>query len=576
MATGVRMNLTRTDSPPQGAGADVDPRDAWAAHRLECDRHEPSDVDFCSEAYRPIWRRLASLPIEERQRENGAWLKTQSPDFAKAFEAAMMDHDPEGPPPPPIEADRNGESGEPWPPLRLNEAPKAAPFPMGVFPPPLARFGLECAESMRAPVDFVGLSMLTVAGTAIGQSINIQPKEDWLEAPLLYSIIVAKPGRAKSPAIRAVEQPLAEIDKRLRMESKEARERREDGAPEPPQHRAIVRDITRESLAIVLSDNPRGVLCSPDEATAWIGSFDQYKGKGTDRQFWLSNYSGASLSVDRKGGRESTYVSHPFCAVIGGIQPDLLDTMRNDRGRDDGFLDRIVFAYPDKFPPTEWTEAEISREAKGDWANAIDRLHSTPMRIVDSHLRPRVAALTPEAKGRFIEWFNEQGRLMDDPESRAGAMSKAHARCARLALILSRLRLACDPTQALYGDEDALPVSLEDVEGAIRLTAYFASHLERVAHRMNGGSGNPAAKAIVEWIRERGLTTFTESDATQARRRIGRERLAGALDHLAEKGAIRALETAPPSAKGGRPRSPSYEVNPALLDTENPRNPINP
>ena len=483
---------------------------------------------------------------------------------------------PKAHPRPPIEADRSGEAGEAWPPLRLKEAPKAAPFPVGVFPPSLARFCREVAESTLAPLDFVGLPMLTVAGAAIGQSVNLEAKREWPESPLLYSIIVAEPGRAKTPAIRAVERPLKEIDKRLRMESREARERREDGAPEPPQRKAIVRDITRESLAIVLSENPRGVLCSPDEATAWIGSFDQYKAKGTDRQFWLSIYTGGALSVDRKGGREGVFVADPFCAVLGGIQPDLLATMRDDRGRDDGFLDRIVFAFPDEFPRRQWTEREISQEAERDWASAIDRLYSAPMRIVDNHHRPHVAEFEPSAKARFIEWFNEQDRLMeDDPESRAGAMSKAQGRCVRLALILSRLRLACDPTQRLWDDGGAPPVSLEDVEGAIRLSAYFANHLERVAPRMIGDGGGKAVRSIVGWIRDGRLTTFTESNLAQARRSIDSEALAKALAHLVKENAIRPLEDSPRSPKGGRPRSPSYAVNPSLLvprNSENPRN----
>ena len=117
-------------------------------------------------------------------------------------------------------------------------------------------------------------------------------------------------------------KPLTEIDRRLREESRSdrARGRRRKKAhakddsnpppgPEPPQLRAIVKDITRESLVIILADNPRGVLCDPDEASGWVASFNEYKGKGgSDRQFWLSVWGSAPVSVDRKGGRESTYV----------------------------------------------------------------------------------------------------------------------------------------------------------------------------------------------------------------------------------------------------------------------------
>ena len=57
------------------------------------------------------------------------------------------------------------------------------------------------AEATLAPVDFVGASMLATAGAAIGQSVNIQVKRGWNEPPLLFGIIVAPPGKTKSPVV---------------------------------------------------------------------------------------------------------------------------------------------------------------------------------------------------------------------------------------------------------------------------------------------------------------------------------------------------------------------------------------
>ena len=298
-----------------------------------------------------------------------------------------------------LEANRNGrhESGKsgvptgppPWPPLRFSEPPRALPFPVDVFPMALQDYCRELAEATLAPLDFVGLSMLVTAGAAIGQSLNIRVKREWNESPLLFGIIVAQPGKTKSPVVRAVVKPLTEIDRRLREETRSAREqwgeakkahdKKPDSnpppGPEPPQLRAIVKDITRESLVIILADNPRGVLCDPDEASGWVASFNEYKGKGgSDRQFWLSVWGSAPVSVDRKGGRESTYVPFPFVSVLGGLPPDMLTSLRDERGRNDGFLDRIIFSYPDSFPPQRWTERELSLEAESDWSEAIGRL----------------------------------------------------------------------------------------------------------------------------------------------------------------------------------------------------------
>ncbi len=551
------------------------PLDAWVLARLSCGQSVNGELADVSEPFKGIADHLNGLPLADRQSPWNGFLASR-PD-QEAVIRAVADQDPEGPAPP---LSASVTAVDSWEPLRLREPPKAMSFPVDVFPLGLEKYCRNVAESTLCPVDFVGAAMLATAGAAIGQSVNLQVKWGWTEAPLLYLVVVAAPGKAKTPAIRAATRPLAKINERLREESRLARERweeakkahaRDDAAPppgpEPPQLRAIVKDITRESLCLVLADNPRGVLCSPDEATAWVGSFNQYRSGGTDEQFWLSVYSGDPVSVDRKGGRESTYVPHPFCAVLGGIQPDLLASLRDDRGRDNGFLDRIVFSFPDEFPDRQWTDQEVSPEAERDWSEAIDRLYAVSMRVVDDHPRPWLAKFTPEARARFVSWFNRNGREMGEPESRAGAMSKAEGRLARLALILSRLRLACDPCQVLQDADGVPPVSLADVEGAVRLTEYFANHLEGAAHRMTRGTGSADALLLAEWAKRNKLPLFREAEARETLRRFrdDPETLAAAIRLLTNSGVIRPKPETAISGKAGRKPSPAYEVHPDLL-----------
>jgi len=483
-----------------------------------------------------------------------------------------------------------------WPPLRFSEPPRALPFPVDVFPLPLQRFCHELAEATLAPLDFVGLSMLVTTGAAIGQSLNILVKKGWPESPLLFGIIVAQPGKTKSPVVRAVVKPLTEIDRRLREESRLAREQWQEAkkahdkkpdsnpppGPEPPQLRAIVKDITRESLVIILADNPRGVLCDPDEASGWVASFNEYKGKGgSDRQFWLSVWGSAPVSVDRKGGRESTYVPFPFVSVLGGLPPDMLTSLRDERGRNDGFLDRIIFSYPDSFPPQRWTERELSPEAESDWSEAIGRLYALAMRSeADRPPRPHLVTFTPEAKPVWIDWFNDHAAEMEDPGfsgRHAGVWSKLRAHAARFALILSRLRLACDPCPPTIGKagiivrDSALstepPVNAADVLGAIKLVDYFKSHLTRIGHQMTAGIGNADAKALVDWIKRHRKTMFRVAEVRADLRRFRDEPadLATAVDALKAVGAIRPRPEPPEPGKTGPKPSPAYDVHPDLL-----------
>ena len=185
---------------------------------------------------------------------------------------------------------------EPWPELFLSEGPEAVPFPVEVFPEALKRFCLGAARVTLTPPDIVGASMLAVASAAIGQSVQLSLKRTWKESTLLYVLIVADPGRKKSPASTLVIAPLMKIDAQLRNQCREEqaiwdadrKDKNKETRTPPLQRCAIVKDITRETLVAILADNPRGVLVDPDEATSWVASFNEYKAKGSDRQFWLS------------------------------------------------------------------------------------------------------------------------------------------------------------------------------------------------------------------------------------------------------------------------------------------------
>ncbi len=288
----------------------------------------------------------------------------------------------------------NGDDGDtsrnqkPWKsrPLGIPDV-KAGPFPIEVFPEPIQRLMVELAATMTVPIDYVGVSVLVVAASAIGQSVNIRLKSTWTEAPQFYVALVGPKGVKKSPPLKWLIRPLAEID----CEHQEVYQRlletweKEDPkirSSKPTCKRLLVQDITTESLTVIHAENPRGLLAYRDELTAWVRSFNQYKGKGGDRQYFLSNASGAPIQCDRKGGRERLTISHPLINVCGGLVPSNLATLAQDDldGRakseqsDDGFLDRLVFGFPDVFPPQVWTELEISSESENLWF----RSHQAP------------------------------------------------------------------------------------------------------------------------------------------------------------------------------------------------------
>ena len=95
--------------------------------------------------------------------------------------------------------------------------------------------------------------------------------------------------------------------------------RARDAAAKPQRpilSRFVVKDITIEALISRLQENPRGLLYYRDEGTAWILSMNQYRdrGRGADKEFWLSAWAGDEVKVDRK--KDTSRSSPPLYKAV--------------------------------------------------------------------------------------------------------------------------------------------------------------------------------------------------------------------------------------------------------------------
>lgn len=377
------------------------------------------------------------------------------------------------------------------PPIPFTSAPVVEPFPTRVFPPALKRFAEEAALAVGCPCDYVGLPMLVLAGAAVGSSRALEVKAKWVQRPLLYGAVVGHPGTAKTPAIDLAAGPVYGRQQRLRsaydqeMEKyqedlaayKEAK-RQKKGDPdaaepekplEPVLPRVFVDDATCEALAPVLLKNPRGVVMIRDELAAWVNSINQYKGgKGADRQFWLKNWSGVPAAVDRKQCPVPIIIPHPFVSVVGGIQPDMLAALRDEKNRSDGFLDRILFSFPEPGPVPDWTWAEVPEETLGPWAEALERLAALPMRRGADGPCPEFIRLSLDARPgwqELMDGITAETNAEGFPAFLAGPWSKLRVYAARLALVLHLLRW-------VSGQGEDKPVGAESIGLAGVLTDY--------------------------------------------------------------------------------------------------------
>jgi hypothetical protein len=494
-------------------------------------------------------------------------------------------------------ASRNGKADPEWEsPIRLCEQPVAEPFPVEVFPVPIARFSREAAQAVGVPLDFVGLPILALAGGAIGASRALEIKAQWIQRPLLYVGVVGSPGDGKTPALDLVAKPIYKAQQRLKVEydaamehyekdheefnraKKDAKNNQDATVPAEPEkptlHRIMVNDATVESLAPILSKNSRGVVMIRDELAAWVTSANQYKGgRGSDRQFWLSNWAGVPATIDRaKHQAGPIIIPHPFVSVVGGVQPDLLATLRDEKGRADGFLDRILFGFPDGRPAPEWTWEELPEGTLSPWNEAITELLRLNQQPGTHGPKPELLRLTNEARKHWAELINgvvREQNQRDFPAMLRGPWAKLKVYAARLALIVHLLRW-------VSGETDEKHVEAESVIRAESLIRYFQSHARKVFATIGADPEVEDAKRVLEWIERERPAEFKRYEVfgdVKGPRFPLIEHLDPPLDRLAKHRYVRQREMQKPPR--GRPPDPVFEVNP-LAYRNHPVNPKNP
>jgi hypothetical protein len=464
---------------------------------------------------------------------------------------------------------------EAWgPPAPLGGFPHPAPFPVGVLPGQLQVFVTEIAEALNCPADFAAVPLLVVAGGAIGNSrrLAIGDGESHTQSACLYGAVVGDPGSGKSPAQEKVAAPLEAAERRRFLAWKDQLdiwEQEGEGGKKPRPGRLLLDDTTTEKMTELLSQNERGLLMVRDELAALVLGLNQYKqGKGADRQVYLKLWAHATIRMDRKSNPDGAPITahRPFLAIVGGIQPGVVDRLRGEAHRglpppDDGFLDRFLISYPNELPAAKESWRAVSAQAAADWSNTVEGLLGIRMELEKDGPRPWILKLDEGGRGaweRFTEEHAAELNTEDFPAHLRGAWSKLRGYCGRLALILSELHRVCD------GRAGDFPVGEAAVRGAAELVAYFKSHRRKLAVAMDGDPRVADARRLLRWLaRNPKVGDFTRRDAYQALR--GHFKRPDALDSplrlLCDHGHLRAATPARQAGARG-PNPERFEVNP--------------
>lgn len=361
-------------------------------------------------------------------------------------------------------------------------------FPVTVYPDLIQQFIEAANKGLNFPQDYLGASILFAVSAATGNSIRAEVMPGWHESAVLYLAIVGNPGTSKSHPLSFALKPIeetdkanfekykkqkAEYDENITLSKKERAEKGLTSYPtKPVWEQTIVSDATPEALAETHKHNQKGVSVVMDELVAWVKNFDRYN-KGSEQEFFLSAWSGKAVRINRKTS-EPTYLPLPFISICGTIQPSVLDEMLKNR-TGNGFIDRILFTFPDQIIKKPWSKG-IDPQWPVFWCNILTRIMDLPFKIDDKgNPQPRILKFTPDAMRRLKQWqvnlSHEINRAKD--EALIGILAKIEVYAIRFSLCLEVLKYGTtgNPLES---------ISLESVNGAIRLSEYFKENALKV------------------------------------------------------------------------------------------------
>ena len=366
-------------------------------------------------------------------------------------------------------------------------------FPLEVFPEDIKKYILACNKTLNSSIDYMGCSFLFLLSVMVGNSFCVEVKSGWREFANLWIVLVGKAGIGKTPSINNMTFPLMkqntkEIKKYIKqmekyefysnLSKKEKEMHEEVFAPSKTQF--IANDVTLEALVELHGENPMGVGVLRDELAGWFKDMNKYN-QGSDIEHWLSSWSGKEINMNRRSVK-SSFVDRAFIPVLGGIQPDIMDTMYTSENKDNGFIDRMLFSFP-KLKVEPYNMDEMDDKYIKWYEEFILSFYATIKKTViydkEGLIIPRTSKLTNDSRDLWVNIFNEiTGSQNSDTENEymKSMLPKQKSYIPRFALLLQVLNSFSDKKQETTTDF----ISVESMQGAKKLSDYFISMSKKI------------------------------------------------------------------------------------------------
>ncbi len=448
----------------------------------------------------------------------------------------------------------------------------AEPFPIDLFPTPVADMIRSIAESRSVDPSVPSACAIAAIASAVGLSrVAYDDYADWEEILVVWVALVSRSGTRKTIVqddllaphnarqLRFVQEYEA-ARKRYDQDCENWKQRQKKNKPpeaepkpeEPTLKHVYTTDTTPEGLVDILACSPRGISATADELATLFG-FGRYTGKADqERGFYLSLFRGVPYKKDRRSG-PSIMIERAAVSIVGGIQPGILRNAFDKDAFHSGLASRFLLVNPSP-SVKRYTRgpSEAERAAYADFIDALFALQMEPYSRADGEIgyRPLRVLVSEHARDLLLEfvpdWSAEALTSSADVEA---AMSKLEGYAIRFALMFRVCREATGESVP----ED--PITRDDLRSGIELARWFRDRAIEVYQDLRSGRAKDGASTLqarVAVIRDRfgGAVTAWEWQKLNTRRTVATAK--AELDELV-RAELAEWRDRRPGGKGGRP-----------------------
>jgi hypothetical protein len=450
--------------------------------------------------------------------------------------------------------------------LSILEEKRAAvpPFPLDLLPQPWRDWTSDTASSTAAPVDYVAQTVLAALAGLSGAGVAVRITPAWCEPLVLWQAMVGEPSTGKSSALAPMRRLLGAIEQERRPLDDERRERHAEQAKAvgacdafvPSQ--IVVADAPVETIAEVVSGNPRGLIQWRDEPSAWLGQLGDADNDGGERAQWLAGWAAGAVTIERGAGKLPLHLERFPVSILGTIEPDRLKEAFTED--DTGVAARFLYTWPGPQPYRALSPREIAGD---DEALAMLRRISRLARTPDDPLVLSFDEHGVKALDGFLAGLHADRRQAEGLE--AAWLGKGRATVARLAGALELLSWSGSGAPGLPGH-----IGHHQVEAAATLWAgYFRPHARAVFDCAVPTQFGRQVRRVARWLKESGATVVSRTDVRRKAlgQAVNAEETNMVLSRLHFLGFVRP-DRCHDHEGPGRPAS-RWLVNPALKEREN-------